>query len=315
METKKQVKQAADGMLYAIVRTHGDGTVVRAYTRAVAARDVYAANPPARRGEKVRVYPATIDPRTGEVIAEGVNALALDIARRVTWRTASRQCLPMLWRLNAALCACRNILDPHPDDPDAGDVIGEAREGILAAIRAGLPIEDQARAGYASCNRYIRAQRGPRLTEHDMRTEIMREGDDLVDVGDGIALLLRTGSRPTYIPRDVADAPRSAVTRREADAIREIVPLLSPQQRAVMLCAARGLSQRQTADRLHIRAGTVAYHAGEVHRVARRVAADVADARHARAMHWARLCAAARARREAEAAVRRAIYGGQTEKK
>lgn len=276
-------------MLYSIIITATDGntTTTTADARnAKQAHDIAATLDGYTDGATVRTYPTTTN-TDGSINAYGVLRGALLVAKRSAEKTLVRtggtdtqqRIAVELTGANAKAGADgaeklggAYILDIIARlSADSQDIFGQAYDGILTAIADGADIAEQYHSGYLAINRYIMAQRA--ATEYEISNEFIEEsGGALVAVGSYMARLIKSGER--YTPTGSADMDADTADRLGA-VLKGAAATLTPRQKDIAALIARGYSQRQTAERLHIKSvATVAEHLTHIREKYRAYIAD-----------------------------------------
>lgn len=258
-------------MLYTIIYTHADGTKTTAHTNASNPKQAHENASTNANGATVRTYPTTQD-NNGDIIAYNVLRGALQIAKKSAEKATANGGTDTQFRIaneltganakagtdGAEKYGANYVLDLIARlSADSQDIFSCAYGGILQAIADGAPIDEQYHAGYLSINAHIMAQRA--ASQKECSTEyIEADGGALVAINTYMARIIKNGERYTPIESGAMDAQTA---ERLGAAISASIAALTPRQKDIVKCVAIGLSQRQTAEKLHIKNGaTIELH-------------------------------------------------------
>lgn len=276
-------------MLYTIIITHADGTQTTTHTNASNARRAHEnaqqlithtkriggvkANIERKESEciTVRVYPVT-QASNGDIITYNVLRGALQIAKKSAEKAISNGGTDTQYRICSELTSVNARVGAESAEKngagyvldliarlsaDSQDIFSCAYGGILQAIADGAPIDEQYHAGYLSINAHIMVQRSASQTE--CSTEyIGADGGALVAINSYMARIIKNGE--CYIPIGSGEMDAATAARLGA-AISASMATLTPRQKDIVKCVAVGLSQQQTAEKLHIKNGaTIELH-------------------------------------------------------
>lgn len=250
-------------MLYTIIYTHENGETRTAHINASNAKQAHEQAAPNANGATVRAYPTTTDEH-GDIIAYNVLRGALQVAKRSAEKATANGGTETQFRIANELTGANAkagadgaeqygaayILDLTARlSSDSQDIFGYAYSGMLTAINDGADISEQYHAAYLSINAYIMKQRA--ATEYETSTEFIEEsGGALVAINSYIARIINNGER--YTPADSGEMDAETAARLGA-ALSGAAVALTPRQKDIAEYIGRGYSQRQTAEKLHIK--------------------------------------------------------------
>lgn len=257
-------------MLHTIIYYHKDGATT---TKTIDAPTTKAAHEQARQdkkatatAEQIRVYPTTTDEH-GAPIEIGIARGALMVARKSAAKTCERSGgTDTQYRILNELTAAKIRAEQENAETmgaayvfdvvartgaDSQEFFAQAYSGILDGIANGETIAEQYHRAYIEINHYIMKQRA--ATEYETSNEFIQEsGGALVAVNSYIARLIKGGERYTPYINEWNEMDGETAERLGA-ALRAAAATITPRQKQIAALIGGGLSQRQTAERLHIK--------------------------------------------------------------
>lgn len=180
---------------------------------------------------------------------EGLQAAALTVVKRVTAHMINNESTPDQHRLYIS-AKCKPVTDP-----DVLDMISEATVALWAAIQEGKDVAEQHKAAYKAVNKYLYHERRIDTAKTAAKTVYIEalNGVDIVNVNKETAKLLDLAKPynpiPVLIENPTVQAEKAAVGR-------DILTNCTDKQVKALNLKIKGLSVRQSAEKLHIAPAT-----------------------------------------------------------